>query len=90
MRARDDLEAGEEVLAAEAAAAIAFLEAQREAGAAAQETVTRETRRLKELVIVAGRKYFPQDLELAAVQSHEALKIDSSVAFSEAKKAGQK
>ena len=56
VRARDDLEAGEEVLAAEAAAAIAFLEAQSEAGAAAQETVTRETKRLKELVTESERR----------------------------------
>lgn len=39
------------------------------------------TGRLKELVIVAGRKYFPQDLELAAASSHDALKVDASAAF---------
>lgn len=49
-RATKALEAGEEALAEEAAEAIAYLEAEREAGEAAQETFARETARLRKLV----------------------------------------
>ena len=49
-RACEALGAAEEGLAAEAAEAIAYLEAEKEAGEAAQETFSRETARLKKLV----------------------------------------
>lgn len=49
-RACEALGAGEEGLATEAAEAIAYLEAEREAGEAAQETFCREVTRLKKLV----------------------------------------
>ncbi len=40
------------------------------------------TGRLKEVIIVRGRNYYPYDIELIAQQSHPYLKIDSSAAFS--------
>lgn len=39
------------------------------------------TGRLKDLVIVAGRNLYPQDLELTAEQAHPAVRPDSSAAF---------
>lgn len=40
------------------------------------------TGRLKDLIILHGRNYYPQDIELKAEQSHEALMPNSSAAFS--------
>jgi len=37
--------------------------------------------RLKDLIILNGKKYAPQDLELEAISSHEALQADGCVAF---------
>jgi acyl-CoA synthetase (AMP-forming)/AMP-acid ligase II len=37
--------------------------------------------RLKDLIILNGKKYAPQDLELEAISSHEALQTDGCVAF---------
>ncbi|HEX6289052.1 MAG TPA: AMP-binding protein, partial [Herpetosiphonaceae bacterium] len=39
------------------------------------------TGRLKELIIIHGRNYYPHDLELAAEQSHVALQPNASAAF---------
>ncbi len=39
------------------------------------------TGRLKDLIIIRGRKYYPQDLELAAESSHPALNPGSGAAF---------
>ena len=39
------------------------------------------TGRLKDLMIVRGRNYYPQDIEYAAAQSHPSLQPDSSAAF---------
>jgi amino acid adenylation domain-containing protein len=38
--------------------------------------------RLKEQIIIAGRNYFPHDIENAIQASHEAFKIDGGIAFS--------
>ncbi|WP_026736179.1 non-ribosomal peptide synthetase [Fischerella sp. PCC 9605] len=40
------------------------------------------TGRLKDLIIVRGRNYYPQDIELTIEKSHPALKSSSSAAFS--------
>lgn len=40
------------------------------------------TGRLKDLIIIRGRNYYPQDLELTAEQAHPALQPGSAVAFS--------
>lgn len=40
------------------------------------------TGRIKGLIIIRGRNFYPQDLELTAWTSHPALKMESSVAFS--------
>jgi thioester reductase-like protein len=39
------------------------------------------TGRLKDLIILRGRNLYPHDLELAAQQAHDALKLDSGAAF---------
>lgn len=38
--------------------------------------------RLKEQIIIAGRNYFPHDIETAIQSSHEAFKADGGIAFS--------
>lgn len=38
--------------------------------------------RLKEQIIIAGRNFFPHDIEAAIQSSHEAFKVDGGVAFS--------
>lgn len=38
--------------------------------------------RLKDLIIIAGRNYFPHELEAVVQSAHEALKVDGGVAFS--------
>jgi acyl-CoA synthetase (AMP-forming)/AMP-acid ligase II/acyl carrier protein len=40
------------------------------------------TGRLKDVIIIRGRNYYPQDLELTAEKSHPALRENSSAAFS--------
>ena len=40
------------------------------------------TGRLKDLIIIRGRNYYPQDIELTVEKSHPALKSSSSAAFS--------
>jgi len=40
------------------------------------------TGRLKDLIIIRGRNYYPQDLELTASTSHRSLRINGCVAFS--------
>ena len=40
------------------------------------------TGRLKELIILGGRKYYPQDIELAVERAHPGLKADGGAAFS--------
>ncbi|HKQ74112.1 MAG TPA: MupA/Atu3671 family FMN-dependent luciferase-like monooxygenase [Blastocatellia bacterium] len=40
------------------------------------------TGRLKDLIIIRGRNYYPQDIELAVEQSHPALKPSGGAAFS--------
>ena len=40
------------------------------------------TGRLKDLIIIRGRNYYPQDLELTVEDSHPSLKAHSSAAFS--------
>lgn len=39
------------------------------------------TGRLKDLIIIRGRNYYPQDIELAAERSHEALPPNGGAAF---------
>lgn len=39
------------------------------------------TGRLKDLIIIRGRNYYPQDIELAAERSHKALPPNSGAAF---------
>ena len=39
------------------------------------------TGRLKEVIIIRGRNYYPQDIELAAQKSHPALRPNSGAAF---------
>lgn len=39
------------------------------------------TGRLKDLIIIRGRNYYPQDLELTVEQSHPALRINAGAAF---------
>jgi acyl carrier protein/lauroyl/myristoyl acyltransferase len=40
------------------------------------------TGRIKELIVIRGENYYPQDIELVFQQSHDRLKINSSAAFS--------
>ncbi|MGG6293713.1 beta-ketoacyl synthase N-terminal-like domain-containing protein [Leptolyngbya sp. AN02str] len=40
------------------------------------------TGRLKDLIIIRGRNYYPQDLELTVEHSHPALRLGSGAAFS--------
>ncbi|NET72038.1 MAG: fatty acyl-AMP ligase [Sphaerospermopsis sp. SIO1G2] len=40
------------------------------------------TGRLKEVVIIKGRNYYPQDIEKAIQNSHPALRVDAGAAFS--------
>lgn len=40
------------------------------------------TGRIKEIIIIRGRNYYPHDIELTAQQSHSYLKTDASAAFS--------
>jgi len=40
------------------------------------------TGRLKDLIIISGRKFYPQDIEMTVEQSHPALRPASCVAFS--------
>jgi acyl-CoA synthetase (AMP-forming)/AMP-acid ligase II/acyl carrier protein len=40
------------------------------------------TGRLKDLIIIRGRNYYPQDIELVAEESHPALRYNSGAAFS--------
>lgn len=40
------------------------------------------TGRLKEIIIIRGRNYYPHDIELTAQQAHTYLKKDASAAFS--------
>ncbi|NEP13158.1 MAG: amino acid adenylation domain-containing protein [Symploca sp. SIO2C1] len=40
------------------------------------------TGRLKEVIIIRGRNYYPQDIERVAEKSHPALRLNSSAAFS--------
>ncbi|MEA5574015.1 non-ribosomal peptide synthetase [Calothrix sp. UHCC 0171] len=40
------------------------------------------TGRLKDLIIIRGRNYYPQDIELTVEKSHPALKSSASAAFS--------
>jgi acyl-CoA synthetase (AMP-forming)/AMP-acid ligase II/acyl carrier protein len=40
------------------------------------------TGRLKDLIIIRGRNYYPQDIELVAEQSHPALRPSCGIAFS--------
>jgi len=40
------------------------------------------TGRLKEVIIIRGRNYYPQDIELVAQKSHPALRPNSGAAFS--------
>lgn len=40
------------------------------------------TGRLKDLIIIRGRNYYPQDLEATAEQAHPALQLASTAAFS--------
>lgn len=40
------------------------------------------TGRLKDLIIIAGRNYYPQDIELIVEHSHTSLQIGSGAAFS--------
>ncbi|AFZ36200.1 amino acid adenylation domain protein [Stanieria cyanosphaera PCC 7437] len=39
------------------------------------------TGRLKDLIIIRGRNLYPQDIELTAQRSHDALRLDSNAAF---------
>jgi acyl-CoA synthetase (AMP-forming)/AMP-acid ligase II len=39
------------------------------------------TGRLKDIIIIRGRNYYPQDIELTATESHPALKKDCGIAF---------
>ncbi|MGZ5049882.1 MAG: thioester reductase domain-containing protein [Methylobacter sp.] len=47
------------------------------------------TGRLKDLIILRGRNLYPQDLELAAQQAHDALKLDSGAAFASGTEDGE-
>jgi len=40
------------------------------------------TGRLKDLIIINGRNYYPQDIELTTERSHASIRIGSTVAFS--------
>jgi acyl-CoA synthetase (AMP-forming)/AMP-acid ligase II/acyl carrier protein len=40
------------------------------------------TGRLKEVIIIRGRNYYPQDIEQVAEKSHPALRVNSGAAFS--------
>lgn len=40
------------------------------------------TGRLKDLIIISGRNYYPQDIELIAEKSHPALRVGCGAAFS--------
>ena len=40
------------------------------------------TGRLKDMIIIAGRNHYPQDIELTAERSHPALRLGCSAAFS--------
>ncbi len=46
------------------------------------------TGRLKDLIILSGRNYYPQDLELAAERSHPSLRPGHSAAFAVEQEAG--
>ncbi|MBY0573845.1 MAG: LLM class flavin-dependent oxidoreductase [Undibacterium sp.] len=39
------------------------------------------TGRLKDVIIIRGRNYYPQDIEQIAAESHEDLRIDANAAF---------
>ncbi len=47
------------------------------------------TGRLKDLLVIRGRNYYPQDLEFACSQSHESLVANSTAAFSVDTEAGE-
>lgn len=40
------------------------------------------TGRLKDIIIIRGLNYYPQDIEITVQKSHEALRIDAGAAFS--------
>ncbi|HLO48315.1 MAG TPA: AMP-binding protein [Kamptonema sp.] len=40
------------------------------------------TGRIKDAIVIRGRNYYPQDIEQAAIESHEALSPNSAAAFS--------
>jgi len=40
------------------------------------------TGRIKDIVIIRGRNYYPEDIELAASQSHAAIEVNGAAAFS--------
>ena len=40
------------------------------------------TGRLKDLIVIRGRNYYPQDIELTVEDSHPALRTGGCVAFS--------
>ncbi|STX52382.1 polyketide synthase [Legionella busanensis] len=46
------------------------------------------TGRIKDIIIIYGRNYYPQDIELSIVNSHSALSINSNIAFAQ-NEAGQ-
>ena len=46
------------------------------------------TGRLKDVIIIRGRNYYPQDIELSAWSSHPALKANGAVTFSAEPDAG--
>ena len=48
------------------------------------------TGRLKDLIILGGRNYYPQDLELAAERCHPSLRPGHAVAFALASDAGER
>ena len=48
------------------------------------------TGRLKDLIIVRGRNYYPQDIELTAAHAHPALRSRGGAAFSFEHEAGEK
>lgn len=48
------------------------------------------TGRLKDLIIISGRKLYPQDIELTVEQSHPAIRPASSAAFSTEGRGGER